>query len=110
MEPLPGHGAYHTSFPGQVGSQCDPSLIMAHDTDNLSAPPRPSELSLAQPCHSHSSRLSEIDLLRRAARHIRLRTHDGLTTIAGGTDGSHAREAVAAKDAVSGSPDVDAAR
>ncbi len=60
----------------------------------------------------HLTRLSEIDLLRRAARHIRLRMHDELTTVNGGTNGSPAPEAAAANDAVNvnGSSDVDAAR
>ena len=85
---------------------------MAHDAEHLSGHARPSELSLAQPCHSHSSRLSEIEFLQRAARHIRLRMHDELTTISGGTNGSPAPEAAAANDAVNvnGSPDDDAAR
>jgi len=83
---------------------------MNHDAKHPSGHPRPSELSLAEPCHSHAARLSEIAFLQRATRHIRLRTHKERSTIAGGTDGSPAPEAAAANDVVSGSPDVDAAR
>lgn len=83
---------------------------MDHDAKHPGGHPRPSELSLAHPSHSHTARLSEIEFLQRAARHIRLRTHDERSIIAGGRNGSPAPGAAAARDAVSGSPDVDAAR
>ncbi len=54
------------------------------------------------PAHAN---LSEIELLQRAARHIRLRTHDELTTNVSDTDGSAARAATGAHESVSGSPD-----
>ena len=84
-------------------------MDMAHDAEHLNGHPRPSKSAgggLAHPGHGYSLRLSEIALLQRAARHIRLRTQDELTTIAGGTNGLP----VAANESVSGSPDVDAAR
>ena len=91
---------------------------MTHDAEHLSghhaarraaiARPRPGELSLSQP--GHAGRFSEIEFLRRASRHIRLRMHDERTAVADGTVDRPAPESGAANDAVSGSPGDDAAR
>ena len=77
---------------------------MDHDAEHLSEHHAARRALIARP-PAHAN-LSEIELLRRAARHIRLRTHDEPTSIAGGTEGPSVRKATP----LSGSPDVDAAR
>lgn len=81
---------------------------MDHDAEHLSEHHAARRALIARP-PAHAN-LSEIELLRRAARHIRLRTHDELTTAVGGAAASLTREAAAARESFNGSPGDDGGR
>ncbi len=81
---------------------------MDHDAEHLTEHHAARRALIARP-PAHAS-LSEIELLQRAARHIRLRTHDELTTAVGGAAALPAREAAGAQESFNGSPGDDGGR